>query len=76
MSEGAFLKDLADFRNALTVEWTGKNLSSPRRVVQYCLKSGSGTLKSTYLELAFLLTMNWNPLSDEYLMYPVWNPPL
>ena len=63
MSEGEFLSDVAEFRRELTVEWPGKNLSSPRRVVQCCLRSGSGTLKSTFLDLAFLLTMNWNPFS-------------
>ena len=27
--------------------------------------------KSIFLDLAFLLTVNWNPLSGEYLMYPL-----
>ena len=56
---------MADFRKELTVEWPGKNMSSPSRIVQCCLKSGSGTLKSTFLDLAFLLNMNWNPFSGE-----------
>ena len=65
MSEGVFLKDAAAFRNELAVEWPGNNLSSPSRVVQCCLKYGSGTLKSTFLYLAFILTINWNPVSGE-----------
>ena len=65
MSEGGFLPDAADFMNELTVEWPGTNLLYPRRLVQCCLKSGSGTLKSTFLDLAFILNMNWNPLSGE-----------
>ena len=56
---------MEDFRKEFTVEWPGKSLSSPRRLVQCCLKSGSGTLKSTFLDLAFLLTMNCNPCSGE-----------
>ena len=76
MIEGAFLQDVADFRNELNVEWPGNNLFSPRGVLQCCLKSGSGTLKSTFIDLAFLLIMNWNSLSGEYLMYPLWNYPL
>ena len=65
LSEGAFFSDVVDFRNELTVECTGNNLSYSRKVVQFCLKSGSGTLKSTILELAFLLAMNWNTLSGD-----------
>ena len=59
------MQDIEDFRNELTVEWPVNNLLSPSRVVQCCLKYGSGTLKSTFLDLAFLLNMNWNPLSGE-----------
>ena len=59
------MSDVTDFRNELTVEWPGNNMSSLIRVVQFCLKYGSGTLKSTFLDLALLLTMNWNPLSGE-----------
>ena len=29
----------------LNVEWPGNNMSSPRSVVQFCLKTGSGTVK-------------------------------
>ena len=58
LSEEVFLQYVADFRNELTFEWPGNNLLSPRRVVQFCLKSGSGTLKSSSLDLEFLLTMN------------------
>ena len=65
MSEGAFLSNVADFRNYLTVEWLGNNLSYPKRVVQVYLKYGSATLKSTFLDLAFLLTTNWNKLSGD-----------
>ena len=54
---------VADFINELTTEWPGNNLSSPRRVFQCCLKSGSGTVKPTFLDLAFRLTINWNPPS-------------
>ena len=59
------MKYVAGFRNELAVECPGNNLSSPSRVVQHCLKSGSGTLKSTFLDLAFLLTTNWNKLSGD-----------
>ena len=65
LSEVTFLSDVADFRKDLTVECPGNNLSYTSRVVQCCLKSGIGTLKSTFLDLAFLLTMNWNPFSGE-----------
>ena len=58
MSEGGFFSDVAYFRKELTVEWLGNSLSSTSMVVQCCLKSGSGTLKSTFLDLAFLLNMN------------------
>ena len=60
--ERVFLQDVTDFRNELTVECPGNNLSSPRRVVQCCLKYGSGTLNSTFIDLAFTITMNWNKL--------------
>ena len=40
MIEGAFLQDVDDFRNELTVECPGNNLSSLSRVVQCCLTSG------------------------------------
>ena len=56
---------MANLKNELTVECMVNSLSSPSKVVQCCLKSGSGTLKSTFLDLAFLLTMNWNPFSGE-----------
>ena len=62
---GGVFKDVAYYRNELTVECPGGNMSSPRRVVQCCLKYGSGTLKSTFLDLSFLLTVNWNPLSGD-----------
>ena len=58
LSEGAFLQDIADFRNELTVEWPGNNLLSLRRLLQCCLKYGSGTVKSNFLDLALRLTMN------------------
>ena len=57
--------DVVDFRNELTVKCTGNNISSPRRVVQCYLKDLSGTLKSTFIEIAFLMDMKWNPLSGE-----------
>ena len=53
-----------------------KNISSPISVAQCCLKSGSGTVKSIFLDLAFRLTANWNPNSGECLMHPLWNAPL
>ena len=56
---------MADLKKELTDEWPGNSLSSPSKVVQCCLKSGSGTLKLNYLDLAFILTMNWNPVSGE-----------
>ena len=62
---GDFFSDVANFRKDLDVEWLGNSLLSPSRVVQCCLKSGSGTLKSTFLDLAFRLTMNWNLFSGE-----------
>ena len=65
MSKGVFLSDVADLEKELTVEWPGNSLSSPSKVVQYCLESGIGTLKSTFLDLAIILTMNWHPISDE-----------
>ena len=63
LSEGTFLQDVADFRNDLTLVCPGKNLFSPSRVFQCCLKSVSGTVKLTFLDLAFRLTMKWNPPS-------------
>ena len=36
---------IADFKNEISVECTGNNRYSPIRVVQFCLKSGSGTVK-------------------------------
>ena len=56
---------MADLRKELTVEWPVNSLSSPSKVVQCCLKSGSGTLNSTVLDLAFILNVNWNPVSGE-----------
>ena len=60
-----FLPDVTGFRKELTVEWPGNNLLSPSSVVQCCLKSGSGTLKLTFIDMAFLLTMNWNQFSGD-----------
>ena len=65
LSEGAFLQDVSDFRNELTLEWTGNNMLSPRRLVQCCLKSGSGTVKYIFLDLELRLTMNWNTTPGE-----------
>ena len=45
LSEGGFWQYVADFINELTVEFPGSNLSSTRRVFQFCLRSGIGTLK-------------------------------
>ena len=56
---------MGDLKKDITVEWPGNSLSSPSKVVQCCLKSGIGILKSTSLGLAFHLTMNWNPVSGE-----------
>ena len=56
---------MVDLKKEMTVEWPVNSLSSPSKVVQCCLKSGSGTLKSNFIDLAFLLTMNWNPVSGE-----------
>ena len=36
---------VADFKNFLTVEWLEENILSPIRAVQFCLRSGSGTVK-------------------------------
>ena len=65
MSEGAFFSDVVDLKKELTVDWPENSLSSASKVVQCCLNSGSGTLKSTFLDLAFRLTMNWNPVSGD-----------
>ena len=35
--------------NELTIEWPEKNRSSPISVVQFCLRSGSGPVKSIFL---------------------------
>ena len=37
----------------------------PRSVFQCCLKLGSGTVKSIFLDLAFRLTVNWKPNPGE-----------
>ena len=76
MSEGAFLDVVADFNNDLTSEWPGSNISPPISVVQCCLKSGSGTVKSVFLDLALRLNTNWKPNDGEWWMYPLWHAPL
>ena len=50
-SDGASLDVVADFKNDVTVEWPGKNILSPIIVLQCCLNSGSGTVKSIILNL-------------------------
>ena len=42
-----------------------------QEVIPVLFKSGSGTLKSTFLDLAFILTINWNPFSGELIMQPL-----
>ena len=56
---------VADFKNELDVECPGNNKSSPIAVVQFFLKSGSGTVKSIFLERALSLTANRKPNSGE-----------
>ena len=51
LSEREFLQDVSDFRNDLTMEWPGKNLLSPGRVFQCCLKYGSGHYNQTFWTL-------------------------
>ena len=48
-----------DFKNNLIVEWPGNNRLSTIISVQFCLKSGSGTVKYIYLECELYLTANW-----------------
>ena len=50
-----------DFKNDLTVEWPVNNRLSPMRVIQFCLNSGSGTVKYIYQGRAFFHTANWKP---------------
>ena len=44
---------VADFNNKLNVKWPGNNRSSTMRVIQFCLKSGSGTVKSIFENVHF-----------------------
>ena len=52
---------VADYKNDLNVEWPGNNISSPISAVQCCLKSGSGTVKYIFMNLALRLTKKSNP---------------
>ena len=54
MREGEFLDVVADFKKDLTVECPGNNRLSPMRVVQFCLKSGSETVKYIYDHMHFV----------------------
>ena len=59
-SEGALLDEFGR-RKELTVVWLGMIILPPISVVQDCLKSGRGTVKSILVERRFLFTTNWNP---------------
>ena len=63
-AEGALLDEFGR-RKELTVVWLGMIILSPICVVQDCLKSGSGTVKSILVERRLRLTINWNPNSGE-----------
>ena len=63
MSEGAFLDVVSDLNNEMTVEWSGNNIFPPISVVRCYLKSGSGTVKYTFLDLVLSLNVNEKPNS-------------
>ena len=65
MTEGAFLDIVEGFKNELAIEWNVNNIYPPVSVVQFYLKSGSGTVKSIFLDLALRLTAKWKPNSGE-----------
>ena len=70
------MDDFSGFKNEITVEWPVNNMPSPSSVVQCCLKLGSRTVKSIFLDLAFRLDVNWRSNSGDWLMYIFWNAPL
>ena len=72
LAEGALLVDDGR-RKELTVEWHGMRRSSPTKVDQVRLKSGSGTGQSTLMLRAFLLTSNVNPPNGECAKSPLQN---
>ena len=56
---------VADFKNELNVEWPVNNIFSSISAVQFCLKSGIGTVKYIFLECELSLTTNWKPNSGK-----------
>ena len=63
--EGVFVDVVTNFKNELTVERPVNNRSSPISVLQFCLKSGTGTVKYIFLEHALRLTEYWKTNSGE-----------
>ena len=52
---------MLDQRKELMVVWAGNKMSSPERVVKFCLKLGRGTDQSILVERALWWMAKWKP---------------
>ena len=65
---GEFADVVYNFKNKLAIEFTGKSIFSPMRVVQFCSKYGRGTVKSILIDRELRRRANWKPRSVDKWM--------